>query len=132
MPHWQVSNREIVDDILVAANKGDLEQARRAISNDPSCVNKQDRDGMTALHIAIFRWCTPMVVFLANQPNIDFGIKDRWGRSFCDASREAGNEDRMIPIILPLSFAQLGMTGHSGPAEIIPFPRKNRIPDPAP
>jgi ankyrin repeat protein len=50
-------------------------------------LNISDYDGRTALHLAACEGHTLVLKFLLNVAKVDYGIRDRWGRTALDDAR---------------------------------------------
>lgn len=68
--------------------------------------------GYTALHIAAAAGNIALVGLLIEQPNLEWGRKDRWGRDPLDIAIEAGHP-KIASTLLTYRAEKLGLTGRS-------------------
>lgn len=81
-------------NIIRGATNADLDEIQRALSLNPDCINEVDKNiGVTALHIAAFDGNYDIVDYLCEQPGIDIGIFDKFGRSPYWAAHIIGRDD---------------------------------------
>lgn len=69
-------------DIIKGARRGDVEEVKNALAEDPDCINTQDQvNGLTALHYAAANGHFSLVDLLCDTDGVDTGISDFEGRT---------------------------------------------------
>lgn len=83
-----------IHSIIRGAERNDLGEVKRALEEDPECVNHQDaRMGITALHIAAADGNMPLVKLLLEQRNIKASRADHAGRDAAYMAEAIGRDD---------------------------------------
>lgn len=68
-------------NIIRGAENADLEEIKAALLENPNCINEVCISGLTALHYAACDGMYSIVDFLCDQPGVDIGVLDIFGRT---------------------------------------------------
>lgn len=95
-------------DILVGARYCNQVEVRGALEQDPTCINKQDEAGLTALHWASGNRDLVITEMLLNFPKgkVDPWIKDIRGRTAIDHAIESGRRE-IIDLLKQLMYGEI-------------------------
>lgn len=89
-----------MQDIIKAAERGDLAGIVAALDEDPASINQTDtKAGLTALHVVAANCNKELVSYLLSVPGVDITLKDAFGREALDIAIQLGQNKAIIEII---------------------------------
>lgn len=78
--------------LIIAAERGDIDAGREALSRNPNCINEEDDYKLNALQVALCESHHAFADFLLEETKISAIHKDALGRDSIDIGIYSGNE----------------------------------------